>query len=199
MTTERVLTLCLGCDGVLCTASSSKLQVQCDVFRPGVPLGGVASGRSQADQPGCVERLAGAAGNAQQPDPASLRGSSLEVSCTGNGVPAAGTTALALTTSSIASHVTCIICQWVDYPRWLALHADYLSKEQVTRVARALSLVLWLVQREQRLQAQAWPAPMCCQCARSLSRRPPTSSAKRSRLCCGRAPTTLQGMATDAV
>ena len=46
--------------------------------------------KGKPDQSGCFERLDGAAGNAQQPDPASLRGSSLEVSCTGNGVPGAG-------------------------------------------------------------------------------------------------------------
>lgn len=48
-------------------------------------------------QPECTRILSDAAGDAQQPDQASLRGSSLEVSCTGDGIPSAGTTALALT------------------------------------------------------------------------------------------------------
>ena len=55
-----------------------------------------AEGKS--DQFRCTKRLDSAAGNAQQPDLASLRGSSLEVSCTGNGFSGAGTTALAHTT-----------------------------------------------------------------------------------------------------
>ena len=56
------------------------------------------------DQLRCTERLDGAAGNTQQPDTASLRGSSLEASCTGNGMRGTGTTALAFTTYNFTTH-----------------------------------------------------------------------------------------------
>ena len=78
--------------------------LQASSFNASAVYAGLAcrwAGSHQAEgkprQPECARISGNAVGNAQQPDPASLRGSSLEVSCTGTGIPGAGTTTPALT------------------------------------------------------------------------------------------------------